>query len=234
MIAGGEKREYADPGWSPWETIAVMGLALLLSALPYFFSATARGIGAELISYVIQTGCFFLGPVLLATRVHGCDLEDLGFIPPEWPRCLGVGLGAGLLLYLANVLISLSQALLFPQAARGQEYIVALLDQASPFETGFLLLLLLFLAPLAEETLFRAFFFPALRRRYGRGAAYVLCAVVFAAAHFDLWTMLPIIGASLGFCRLYEKYGSLWYNIIAHAAWNGTALGLYFFTSLSM
>lgn len=223
------KKEYADPGWSAWETVAVLGLSMLLSAIPYRFGATARGIGADLVAYFIQTGCFFLAPLLLVTAVRGRSAADLGFTAPEWRRCLIVGVGFGLLLYSINLFISWVQTLLFPQA-QAQEYIVELLDKATPFETVFLLLLLLFMAPLAEETLFRGFFFPALRWRYGRLAAYVLCAAVFAASHMNLWTLLPVVCVSLGLCRLYEKYGSLWYNIIAHMTWNAVALTLYYLT----
>ena len=232
LVNGGSaKKEYADPGWSAWETVIVMGLAMLLSAVPYWFSASARGIGADLVSYVLQTGCFFLCPLLLASLRHHSTPEALGFTAADRSRCLRTGVGWGLLLYLMNVLISYGQSLLFPQY-QPQEYIVALLDRANGFETVFLLLLLLVMAPAAEETLFRAFFFPALLHRYGRTAGYILCAVVFAAAHFDPWTLLPIFIASLGLCRLYEKYHCLWYNIIAHATWNGVALIIYYFTSL--
>lgn len=221
------KKEYADPGWSAWETVAVLGLSMLLSAIPYRFGATARGIGADLVAYFIQTGCFFLVPLLLVTAVRGRSAADLGFTAPEWRRCLIVGVAFGLLLYSINLFISWVQTLLFPQA-QAQEYIVELLDKATPFETVFLLLLLFFMAPLAEETLFRGFFFPALRWRYGRVAAYVLTAAVFAASHMNLWTLLPVVCASFGLCRLYEKYGSLWYNIIAHITWNAVALTLYY------
>lgn len=226
MVVGG-KKEYADPGWSAWETIAVLGLAMLLSAIPYSFVATARGIGADLIAYFIQTGCFLFAPLLLATVLHSRSAAELGFTLPQRRRCLAVGVGVGLLLYLINLLISWAQTLLFPQA-QAQEYIVELLDRATPFETTFLLPLLLFMAPLAEEVLFRGFFFPALRWRYGRVAAYVLTAAVFAASHMNLWTLLPVVCASFGLCRLYEKYGSLWYNIIAHITWNAVALTLYY------
>lgn len=221
------KKEYADPGWSAWETVAVLGLSMLLSAIPYRFGATARGIGADLVAYFIQTGCFFLAPLLLVTAVRGHSAADLGFTAPEWRRCLIVGVAFGLLLYSINLFISWVQTLLFPQA-QTQEYIVELLDRATPFETVFLLLLLLFMAPLAEEVLFRGFFFPALRWRYGRVTAYVLTAAVFAASHMNLWTLLPVVCASFGLCRLYEKYGSLWYNIIAHITWNAVALTLYY------
>ena len=223
------KKEYADPGWSAWETVAVMGLGILLAAVPYRFSGTARGLGADLTAYVIQAGCFFLAPLFLATVLHGRTVAQLGFSRPDLLHCLRTGLLWGLLLYLANILISGLQLLLFPSAAP-QEYVVALLSQASVFETVFLLLLLLFMMPVAEETLFRAYFFPALLHRYGRTAAYILCAVVFAASHMSLWTLLPIICASLGLCRLYEKYHCLWYNIVAHATWNGVALALYYLT----
>ena len=228
MVVDG-KKGYAGPGWSAWETIVVLGLAMLLSAIPYRFAASARGIGADLLAYFIQTGCFFLAPLLLA-NLRNRSAADLGFTAPKWRRCLTVGVSFGLLFYLVNLFISWVQTRLFPQAEQAQEYIVELLDKAAPFETAFLLLLLLFLAPLAEETLYRGFFFPALRYRYGRLAAYVITAAVFAASHMNLWTLLPVVCVSLGLCRLYEKYGSLWYNIIAHATWNAVALTLYYLT----
>ena len=228
MVVDG-KKEYADPGWSAWETVAVLGLSMLLSAIPYRFAGAARGIGADLIAYFVQTGCFLLLPLLLATVLRSRSPADLGFTVLEWRRCLIVGVGFGLLLYLVNLLITWCQSLIFPQA-QAQEYIVDLLDKATPFETAFLLLLLLFMAPLAEETLFRGFFFPALRWRYGRAAAYIITAAVFAASHMSLWTLLPVVCVSLGLCRLYEKFGSLWYNIIAHITWNAVALTLYYLT----
>ncbi len=234
MTEGSGKKVYPEPAWSPWETVIILALSMAVSAIPYWFAGTARGIGADLIAYLLQTACFFLLPLISVTVLRRQPLSALGLAEPEFPRCLRVGLIWGLLLYLVNVLISLGQYRLFPQYAHAQEYIVALLDQANGFETAFLLLLLLCLAPVSEELLFRAFFFPALVRRYGRAAGYLLCAAVFAATHFDLWTMLPIVCASLGFCRLYEKYRSLWYNIIAHAVWNGTALVIYCFTSLNI
>ena len=230
MSERGGTTSYSDPGWSAWETVVILGLAMLLSAFPYWFYESARGLGADLLSYFIQNSCFLLGPLVGATVLRRKTAADLGFVAAPWGRCLLIGISAGLILYLLNILLSAGLQLLFPQAAVSQDYIVEMLAQATPFETVFLLLLLLVLAPLAEETLFRAYFFPALQYRYGRVAGYVICALVFAAAHLSLWTLLPIILASLGFCRLYEKYRCLWYNIFAHVIWNLTALAIYYFS----
>lgn len=218
----------SDPGWSAWETIIIMGASMLFSALPYWFYASARGQGADILSYCIQAGCFFLGPVIGATVLQRKTPAELGLFKPPLPGCLAVGVLWGVLLYGVNVLISMGQYLLFPGGGGYQDNITHMLAQATPFETCFLLLLTLVMSPVAEETLFRGYFFPALQYRYGRAAAYIICAAVFTASHLSLWTLLPMVVASLGFCRLYEKYGCLWYNIVAHMAWNATALVIYF------
>ena len=233
-MTGSGKQAYPAPEWSPWETILVLGLSMLLGSLPYWFTASARGIGAELISYVLQSGCFYLLPLCLVTVLRRQPQSALGLVKPAGRAFLWVGAGWGLLLYAVNIALSCVQSLLFPQAAQTQEYIVALLDQANAFETGWLLLILLLLAPVGEELLFRAFFFPALIRRYGRLPGYIICAAVFAATHFSWWTLLPVFCASLGFCRLYEKYRCVWYNIIAHITWNAVALCFYYFVPLNM
>ena len=77
------------------------------------------------------------------------------------------------------------------------------------------------LAPFAEELFFRAFFYGALRTRLGPWVAAAVAGAVFGAIHYtgpDTLELLPVL-AMLGFafCVLYERTGSLYPAIALHA-----------------
>ncbi len=92
-----------------------------------------------------------------------------------------------------------------------------------------LVLLVVFLGPLAEEVLFRGILYPALRARNGVRSAMVLSGILFGLIHVDLlWLVVPtaILGVALAW--LYEYTGSLWVSFMCHAVFNLTALALAF------
>lgn len=85
-------------------------------------------------------------------------------------------------------------------------------------------------APIAEEFFFRGFFYRALRTRLGILAAAALDGLVFGLIHFsgaDTLELLPIL-AFLGFvfCLVYERTGTLYTTIGLHAFNNAIAYGV--------
>ena len=89
-----------------------------------------------------------------------------------------------------------------------------------------------FLAPIAEEAMFRGGVFGLLRRR-SRIAAYAVSAVLFAFYH--LWSylaadatawiyLLQYLPAGVILARCYEKTGSLWASIFLHMTVNGMSM----------
>jgi uncharacterized protein len=84
-------------------------------------------------------------------------------------------------------------------------------------------------APIAEEFFFRGFFYRALRSRLGLLAAAAVDGVVFGLIHFtgsETLELLPIL-AFLGFmfCIVYERTGTLYAVIGLHALNNSVAYG---------
>jgi uncharacterized protein len=80
------------------------------------------------------------------------------------------------------------------------------------------------LAPVAEEIFFRAFFYRALRTRLHVWSASLITGCVFASVHLQYYAepaLLLIIAAfGIGQCLLYERTGSLFAVIATHAAFN--------------
>ena len=89
-----------------------------------------------------------------------------------------------------------------------------------------------FLAPIAEEAMFRGGLFALLRRR-SRLAAYGVSMLLFALYH--VWSfalsdptawlyLLQYLPAAFLLAHIYEKTNSLWSAIFLHMTVNGLAL----------
>ena len=89
-----------------------------------------------------------------------------------------------------------------------------------------------FLAPIAEETMFRGGIF-GLLRPYSRAAAYVASILLFSLYH--IWSyalsdptawlyLLQYLPASYLLARIYEKTNSLWAPIFLHMTVNGVSM----------
>ncbi len=80
--------------------------------------------------------------------------------------------------------------------------------------------------PFVEELFFRGFLFAGLATRFGVLTGLIVSAGVFAVAHADVRTMIPIFVAGLLFGWAYHVTKSLWVPIAAHAFQNLAALML--------
>lgn len=169
-----------------------------------------------------------LGAALGLLRARGVALATLvGPVRPVLRRtAVGVALGAGTMLassLLVALLIGLSGS-----EARPEQVI---LDEAlaGGVRTALALVAAVLLAPLGEELLFRGLLYPALRRRRGVVTAVVISSVVFAVVHLDVAVTQPLalvglaaVGVVLALAR--ERSGGLLVPVVAHAAYNATAL----------
>ena len=91
-----------------------------------------------------------------------------------------------------------------------------------------LVILSIFLAPLAEETFFRGFVFGALRPRWGFVLAALASGALFSVAHIGnpgyLVVLPSIIGIGFLFSWGYYWSGSLYPSIVAHLAFNSVSV----------
>lgn len=86
----------------------------------------------------------------------------------------------------------------------------------------------IFLAPLAEELLFRGVLYPAVKQRgYPRAALWGTSAL-FAAIHFNVAIFVPLLLLAVLLVWLYEKTDNLLAPIAAHVTFNAINFGLFF------
>jgi membrane protease YdiL (CAAX protease family) len=84
------------------------------------------------------------------------------------------------------------------------------------------------LAPVAEELFFRGFLFAGLRTRWSLWPAAITSGLIFGLVHAPtgITTVVPLAALGIALCWLYNRTGSLWPCVIAHMINNGLALAL--------
>jgi membrane protease YdiL (CAAX protease family) len=83
-------------------------------------------------------------------------------------------------------------------------------------------LMIVVLAPLVEELLFRGLIFGVLRARFTAGATILVTAFLFAIVHWDETGLYPVAVLAPGFVLsvIRERTGSVKSAILAHGAYN--------------
>ena len=84
------------------------------------------------------------------------------------------------------------------------------------------------LAPVAEELFFRGFLFAGLRTRWSLWPAAITSGLIFGLVHAPtgITTVVPLAVLGFALCWLYDRTGSLWPCVIAHMINNGLALAV--------
>lgn len=82
-------------------------------------------------------------------------------------------------------------------------------------------------APVVEEMLFRGIILRSFLRQYPKHYAILGSAVIFGAAHMNLYQFVAGLGSGLVLGWLYERSQSLWPGILFHASYNSIAIWFY-------
>jgi membrane protease YdiL (CAAX protease family) len=154
--------------------------------------------------------------------------EELGL--GRWPRWLDILLApAGFFVYilLSALFVFLAmQFLLFIDFDQIQDTGYSQLNQH--FEFILAMVMLVFIAPVAEEVLFRGYLFGKLRAHVPVWLAILLTSLLFAVVH-GAWNVgIDVFALSIVLCLLRVISGSLWPSILVHMMKNGLAFYILF------
>jgi len=94
------------------------------------------------------------------------------------------------------------------------------------------LIVLVILAPVAEETLFRGYLFGKLRRYVPTWVAILVTSALFGAIHGQWNVGIDVFVLSVVSCFLRLFTGNLWASILLHVAKNGVAYYVLFILPL--
>jgi membrane protease YdiL (CAAX protease family) len=140
--------------------------------------------------------------------------------------CVLIALGGIIVALVGSGLLSLLQQALFSTEVEEQQTILELVKRGNTIELVLLGVSAVLLAPLTEELLFRHMFFRRLLHRAGPTLAWILPALAFALAHWNLVGVTIYVWLGLVFAYSYLLSGRLWVAMAVHAGHNAFALSM--------
>jgi hypothetical protein len=231
----GNLQQNKGPEAIPW-TIGDVGKATLLTIvatvlilgliIAFLVLIVASGSDWVLESWFILTiagiplyATMALAVWLFSVRRYRCGWRTLGFRPAD---------AKGLMLGIAVVLTGIAVSALY-------DWILTQTGAESPsslpsefvgtwYNWAILGLFAVVVAPIVEELFFRGFMLPGINKRYGYSWGVFISALLFALAHLQPGSLVPIFILGLLLAWLYNKTKSIWPCIFAHFVYNSIAL----------
>lgn len=198
-------------------------------ALQVFLASQAPGMGPVVRDFVAGYGVQFVATVgavwVFAPLLHRVRWSALGLRPAPGRALLRWGLGGGLVLFVLVLVAGMLLQRFHPQPQAVEQ---VLGQVRSGVEITVVMVILVVLAPFAEELFFRGFVYPVFRRSLGVWGGALCSGAFFGLAHWDAWRALPLALGGAALAYIYERSGSLYSCWLAHAVWNG-AMGLTYF-----
>jgi len=143
---------------------------------------------------------------------------------PALRIAVGVFLVSGAVVFALQLLSAFVLKEVFGQPPVMQDLVLRVIDPKSPVEPWLIAFLGIFVAPFAEEAVFRGTLYPALRRYLGVGWAAVLVSAFFAIIHMNALNLVPLFGLALLLTWCYERTGSILAGVAVHALSNAASL----------
>jgi len=109
-------------------------------------------------------------------------------------------------------------------APKMQDLVIFYRDIATPMERLVIIVSACLVAPLAEEVMFRGYFYPVLKRYTEPIFAAIIVSVIFAIVHYNVTALAPLAVLSVLLIVSYELSASLWVPIAIHSLFNGINL----------
>ncbi|MEO9170586.1 MAG: type II CAAX endopeptidase family protein [Candidatus Baltobacteraceae bacterium] len=104
----------------------------------------------------------------------------------------------------------------------------------APAIIAFFALFAIIIAPIAEEMMFRVFFFNLGLRHFGFWFGAILSGLLFGAAHADLFAFLPLVLGGIILCSVYYRTRNAYASMITHGLFNSLSIfALIFAPSLA-
>ena len=158
-------------------------------------------------------------------QFRGFDLGVLaGFLKISFFRTLGTG---AILLFFAYPLIGLSDAInprLFGGGSSRQSIVEFFSGSRTIEERITIIVFAVAIAPVVEEFVFRFFIYGVLKRYVGCLLGVVFSAVLFAAAHAHLPSLVPLFVLGSCLAIAYEWSGSILVSMTMHSVFNSLTL----------
>jgi membrane protease YdiL (CAAX protease family) len=232
----GEPPDDLRPRWGAPDLVVAFLVAQFASALGFALYATVQGVPlSELDREVLTIGEIallqaplwlgLLGVPLLATRLRGNGARrDLGLWTTWRDAPRGLAIGVACQLVLVPVVTIPVFLLTDADQADLEEPARELTDKAQGAGVLLLALVVVVMAPIAEEVFFRGMLQRTLARSLPIWPAMVITSVLFGISHFQALQLPALAAFGLVLSVLAHRSGRLGLSIWAHVGFNATTV----------
>ena len=200
--------------------------SFLLSGL--FVSAYSFLSGAEQdfesLPYVLASGFGLQFSSILAwylfKQFAAYEIRDQ---PVSWLEATKIGAIGFVCVYLALMPTMLIWRAILDATGVAYEFQLPVLlvqNGGTPQEMFLMVCLIVIVAPICEELVYRGFLFRYLNRRLPKAFSIAIASVIFALMHFNLYSFMPLFILSIALCIVYRVSGNLISSITVHALFN--------------
>jgi membrane protease YdiL (CAAX protease family) len=220
------EREETRPAWPPWYGLAGLLLALVVTLIGGGILLAILGVkpdddGANIVLTLIQdaalVGCaWWLAAHVARPRVWQFGVRAVRLKPALKWGAIAFGIYFGFQVLYAIAVQPDQQTTLEDLGAGENAALTALIG-----------VMVVGVAPVAEEFFFRGFFYGALRTKLPFVGAALLDGLVFGGVHASTGVdaVPPLMVLGFAFCLAYEATGSILPGIVLHALNNMIAFG---------
>lgn len=192
-------------------------------------------VGATLYSLVLYgvIALVVVSPLLLSNRSLASLKKRLALRGGDWGKMfvwalLAWGLSMAVAFFVTLILYMIN----IPGLDLTQKQTVGFYDVRGLFEYALVFFVLVVLAPVVEELIFRGYLYTRLQEYVGFAASTLLTSATFAGLHLQPNVIINVFILSLFICWLREKFDSIWPGVIVHALKNGIAYVVIFLLPL--
>jgi membrane protease YdiL (CAAX protease family) len=200
--------------------LPIVGVMLL------FYDRGSPGLAAG--TFIVSAGSelgIVAAAAMLTFRKYGGGWGRLGFAVPGWNAAgwalaafsgaMAVSIAYGLLVDQIGALHFLRTdcAQQIPRVVREHRWVLAI--------AAFMVIAV---APPCEEIFFRGFLFTGLAKKWGLAAGIAVSALLFAGAHVDYKSFVPILGVGACFAFAYSRSRNILSTMAAHVAFNSISI----------
>lgn len=199
----------------------ILGIALVFEGrfIPEITNFLSSGdLFSTFTLYVVQVA-LGLGLAWAFARKYGVSWQELGWRRFKVLQAIGLVLTILVCFYFLSAAALYALQILIPGFDMNQAQTNDFTKNAGS-NRNLVLIALVMLPPIFEETIFRGFIFPAFARRTGVIWAAVISSVLFGLAHFQANISVYTMILGLFLCFLYVRTRSIVPGIIVHMANN--------------
>ena len=200
--------------------------SFLLSSL--FVAAYSFFIGAEQdfesLPFVLASGFGLqLSSILAWYLFKKFTVYDSHDSPVNWLTAAKVGAIGFVCVYLALMPTMLIWRLILYTIGIEYEFQLPVLlvqNGGPPVEMALMICLIVIVAPICEELVYRGFLFRYLNHRLPGSLSILVPSLIFALMHFNLYSFIPLFVLSIALCIVYRPSGNLVSSITLPALCN--------------